>query len=460
MVKIPAFEVEQWMDTYENTPGVLNIAETCASSISVSQLGEFYSDGGDGLAPPIVDFTRPMTYGAIRGSDGLRRNIAALYSDERGADDADGLSSADVIVTQGAIAANHLVFYTLVGPGDHVVCIFPTYQQLYTIPETLGAEVSLWKLKAEDQYVPDVAELEKLIKSNTKMIVINNPNNPTGATTAKAVLARIIEVARKHDIIVFSDEVSVLEPHNPHLTCLGRISGAQSRLSCSFLLLWAPGTLSFPPLFCHKWQSLTRDSKKVYRPLFHGPAEPEIPPSALSLGYEKVLVTSSMSKAWALAGIRVGWVASRDKGTIEQLAVARDYTTISVSQLDDQVARFALSAAVRPALLKRNIALASTNLALLEKFVQKHADICSWVKPTAGTTALVRFSRKDGQPVDDEAFCRDVLDKTKVFFLPAGRCFGHGNAFRGYVRIGYVSETPVLRKALDNLSIYVVENLN
>ncbi|KAI0411531.1 PLP-dependent transferase [Xylaria grammica] len=406
MVKIPAFEVEQWMDTYENTPGVLNIAETCASSISVSQLGEFYSDGGDGLAPPIVDFARPMTYGAIRGSDELRRNIAALcvYSDERGADDADGLSSADIIVTQGAIAANHLVFYTLVGPGDHIVCIFPTYQQLYTIPETLGAEVSLWKLRTEDQYVPDVAELEKLIKNNTKMIVINNPNNPTGATTPKAVLARIIEVARKHDIIVFSDE--------------------------------------------------------VYRPLFHGLAEPEIPPSALSLGYEKVLVTSSMSKAWALAGIRVGWVASRDKGIIEQLAVARDYTTISVSQLDDQVARFALSAAVRPALLKRNIALASTNLALLEKFVQKHTDICSWVKPTAGTTALVRFSRKDGQPVDDEAFCRDVLDKTKVFFLPAGRCFGHGNAFQGYVRIGYVSETPVLRKALDNLSTYVAENLN
>ncbi|GAW11741.1 hypothetical protein ANO14919_010910 [Xylariales sp. No.14919] len=404
MVKIPAFEVEQWMDTYENTPGVLNIAETCASSISVSQLGEFYSDGGDGLAPPIVDFARPMTYGAIRGSDELRRNIAALYSDERGADDADGLSSADIIVTQGAIAANHLVFYTLVGPGDHIVCIFPTYQQLYTIPETLGAEVSLWKLRTEDQYVPDVAELEKLIKNNTKMIVINNPNNPTGATTPKAVLARIIEVARKHDIIVFSDE--------------------------------------------------------VYRPLFHGLAGPEIPPSALSLGYEKVLATSSMSKAWALAGIRVGWVASRDKGIIEQLAVARDYTTISVSQLDDQVARFALSAAVRPALLKRNIALASTNLALLEKFVQKHADICSWVKPTAGTTALVRFSRKDGQPVDDEAFCRDVLDKTKVFFLPAGRCFGHGNAFQGYVRIGYVSETPVLRKALDNLSTYVAENLN
>ncbi|TRX95001.1 hypothetical protein FHL15_004086 [Xylaria flabelliformis] len=403
MVKIPAFEVEQWMDTYENTPGVLNIAETCASSISISQLAEFHSKSKDGSAPPVIDFSRPMTYGAIRGSDELRRNIAALY--EGGDDHAAGaLAPKDIIVTPGAIAANHLVFYTLIGPGDHVVCVFPTYQQLYTIPETLGAEVSLWRLKAEDQYVPDVSELERLIKKNTKMIVINNPNNPTGATTPRAVLAKVIEIARKHDIIVFSDE--------------------------------------------------------VYRPLYHGLPESDIPPSALSLGYQKVVATSSMSKAWALAGIRLGWIASRDKGIIEQLAMARDYTTISVSQLDDQVARYALSAEVRPALLRRNIELARTNLALLEKFVQDHADVCSWVKPTAGTTAFIRFSQKNGKPIDDEAFCKDVLDKSKVMFLPGTRCFGHGHDFNGFVRIGYVNGTDVVQKALENLHAYVAEHLS
>ncbi|KAI1743301.1 PLP-dependent transferase [Xylaria scruposa] len=403
MVKIPAFEVEQWMDTYENTPGVLNIAETCACSISISQLAEFHSKSKDGSAPPVVDFSRPMTYGAIRGSDELRRNIAALYE---GGDDhaSDALAPKDIIVTPGAIAANHLVFYTLVGPGDHVVCVFPTYQQLYTIPETLGAEVSLWRLKAEDQYVPDVSELEKLIKKNTKMIVINNPNNPTGATTPRAVLEKVIEIARKHDIIVFSDE--------------------------------------------------------VYRPLYHGLPESDIPPSALSLGYQKVVATSSMSKAWALAGIRLGWIASRDESIIEQLAMARDYTTISVSQLDDQVARYALSAEVRPALLRRNIDLARTNMALLEKFVQDHADVCSWVKPTAGTTAFIQFSRKDGKPVDDEAFCKDVLDKVKVMFLPGTRCFGHGHDFNGFVRIGYVNSTDVVQKALENLHAYVAEHLS
>ncbi|GAP92130.2 putative aminotransferase class I and II [Rosellinia necatrix] len=408
MVKIPTFEVEQWMDAYENTPGVLNIAETCASSISITELANFHRDASSSTGPTpssIVDFSRPMTYGAIRGSDELRRNIAAQYAEE--AEEGNETSSPavvpeDVIVTQGAIAANHLVFYTLVGPGDHVVCVFPTYQQLYAVPETLGAEVSLWELRAEDGYVPDVAALEKLIKSNTKMIVINNPNNPTGATTPRSVLAQIIEVARRHGLIVFSDE--------------------------------------------------------VYRPLFHGAVK--TPPSALSLGYERVVATASMSKAWALAGIRVGWIASRDKSIIERLAVARDYTTISVSQLDDQVARFALGADVAPALLARNVALARTNLALLEAFVRDHAGVCSWVKPTAGTTAFVRFSYRDGRPVEDEAFCKDVLEKTKVMFLPGARCFGDGHSFHGYVRIGYVSSTDVLREALEKLGAYVAEHLN
>ncbi|KAI1361826.1 PLP-dependent transferase [Xylaria arbuscula] len=402
MVKIPAFEVEQWMDEYETTPGVLNIAETCACSVSIAQLSEFHAEPSS-----ILDFSRPMTYGAILGSDELRRNIASLYAEEQddGVKSAPPVSAEDVIVTQGAIAANHLVFYSLVGPGDHVVCVYPTYQQLYTIPETLGAEVSLWKLKAEDGYVPDVSELEKLIKGNTKMIVINNPNNPTGATTPASVLEKIIEIARARDITVFSDE--------------------------------------------------------VYRPLFHDATIPASP-SALSLGYDKVVVTSSMSKAWALAGIRLGWATSPSKQITRQLAIARDYTTISVSQLDDQVARFALSSAVRPNLLKRNVELARTNLALLEKFVEEHGKngVCEWVKPRAGTTALVKFSRKGGEPVDDVAFCKDVLEKTKVMFVPAGLCFGHERDFKGYVRIGYVSDTEVLRQALEKLSVYVAENLN
>ncbi|KAH9897612.1 PLP-dependent transferase [Xylariomycetidae sp. FL2044] len=402
MVQLSPFEVEQWLDRYENTPGVLNIAETCASSISLDELVQFNSRED---APSPIDFSAKMTYGAIRGSEGLRQNIADTYADHAGNEETGGPVSTDnVLVAQGAIGANYLVFYSLVGPGDHVICVFPTYQQLYSVPESLDAEVSLWKLKEEDGYVPDVTELKKLIKGNTKMIVINNPNNPTGIPIPRSTLAEIIGLARERNIIIFSDE--------------------------------------------------------VYRPLFHSVSDLETPPSAISLGYVKTVVTGSMSKAWALAGIRVGWIVSRDAEIIERLSLTRDYTTISVSQLDDQIARYALSADVRPQLLARNMELARTNLKMLDDWVRKHTSVCTWVKPTAGTTAFIQFRKGNGEPVDDDAFCQHVISKTQVLFVPGSSCFGKAAGdFRGSVRIGYANKTEVLRDALGRLSSYVDEHL-
>lgn len=385
---------------YELTPGVLNIAETCAASVSVEDLQALSTDKS-GASP--LSLSRKLTYGAIRGSDTLRERVAALYD----SDDWAPLAANNIMITQGAIVANFLLFYTLIGPQDHVICVYPTYQQLYGVPESLGAEVSLWKLKKENGYVPDVDELGTLARPNTKMIVLNNPNNPTGATIPTAVLRSIVEFARARDIIVLCDE--------------------------------------------------------VYRPLFHSPspgAEEQLaPPSILQLGYDRTISTSSMSKAWSLAGIRIGWIATRDAGIVEAVAAARDYTTISVSQVDDQIASYALSEAVRPALLRRNLALARTNLGLLDAFVRERAGTCSWVRPTAGTTAFVRFADR-GEPVEDVAFCLDVLDKTKAMFLPGSKCFGHEKDFRGYVRIGYVSETVVLKEALEKLGEYVDKNLS
>jgi aspartate/methionine/tyrosine aminotransferase len=280
--------------------------------------------------------------------------------------------------------------------------VHPTYQQLYSVPASLGAEVSLWKLRKEKSYIPDIEDLKPLIKPNTKLIIINNPNNPTGSTIPKSVLQSLIDVARTHAITILSDE--------------------------------------------------------VYRPLFHGtsPISPDFPPSLISMGYSKTIITGSMSKAYSLAGIRIGWIASRDREIVEKIAEARDYTTISVSRVDDAVAAYALSASVLHALLGRNIGLAKTNVAILEAFVNEHSNICSWVKPTGGTTALVRFEKK-GEPVEDVQFCVDVIEKTKVMFLPASKCFGE--EFRGYVRIGFVCETEVLREALKKLGAYIRENL-
>ncbi|KAL8370542.1 hypothetical protein RB595_000763 [Gaeumannomyces hyphopodioides] len=396
MVQIEPFAVEQWMDKYELTPGVLNIAETCAASVSVQDLVELSSEKEAGLNPLVASSSRKLTYGAIRGSDTLRRNVASLYG---AADGADELPHENVLVTAGAISANFLLFYTLIGPGDHVICVYPTYQQLYSVPESLGAEVSLWRLKEANGYVPDLQELDHLVKTNTKLIVINNPNNPSGAPIPKSVLHGIVEVARKRNIWVLSDE--------------------------------------------------------VYRPLFHGlGADEEPPPSALSLGYERTIVSGSMSKAYSLAGIRIGWLACRNNSLINSLASGRDYVLISVSQLDDNVASFALSPAVRPALIRRNLDLARKNLSLLEAFVDQHSSVCSWVKPLAGTTAFIRFS-KDGEPIDDEKFCIDVLRETNVMLVPGSRCFGNGKDFRGFVRIGYACETEVMEAAMVRLGGYL-----
>ncbi|KND91313.1 Capreomycidine synthase [Tolypocladium ophioglossoides CBS 100239] len=382
MVRVRPFEVERWMDKYENTPGILNVAETCCSSVSVDDLYEL-SQHGQGPRP--LQTAAKLTYGSIRGSSALRERVASLCNGQES--EHTKLTAEEVIITQGAIAANFLVLYSLIGPGDHVVCVHPTYQQLYSVPESLGAEVSLWRLREDKGYLPDVGELDTLVRENTKSVLLD-----------------IAKFARKRGLILLSDE--------------------------------------------------------VYRPLFHnGFDNPDAPPSAASSGYEKTIVTGSMSKAFSLAGIRVGWVVSRDKDIVTALAAVRDYTTISVSQLDDQLASYALSPAVRGPLLDRNISLARRNNSMLDSFVKSHSSVCRWVQPAAGTTAFIQFL-SGGMPVDDVAFCVDVLEKTKVFFCPGSRCFGEEQEFRGYVRVGYACETSVLSEALERLHAYVQKTLS
>ena len=174
----------------------------------------------------------------------------------------------------------------------------------------------------------------------------------------------------------------------------------------------------------------------------------DFPPSILSMGYRNTIATGSMSKAYALAGIRTGWVAGRNPEIVAKLHAVRHYTTISVSQLDQAVAAFALDKNTVHALLSRNIQLAKTNVELLERFVIKHDEYCTWTKPVAGTTAFIKLSR-DGKPVNAVEFCKSVQEKTGVMLLPGD--FGFGEEWRGYVRFGYVNETEVLKEGLEEL---------
>jgi len=185
---------------------------------------------------------------------------------------------------------------------------------------------------------------------------------------------------------------------------------------------------------------------EVYRPLFHGLPENEYPPSILSLGYHNVLATSSLSKAYSLAGIRVGWIASRNPDIIERCSTVRDYTTISVSHLDQCVAAYALGSPTRPHLIARNLRLAQSNADMLDAFVREHSSHLSWTRPLAGTTALIKVSR-DRKLVRAEEFCKMLQEKTGVMLLPADK--GFGPQFKGFVRIGYVNDTDMMKKGLE-----------
>ena len=151
------------MDTYETT-AKYNIAETCCASMSVNELREI----SESKATDVVDLSTVLTYGEIRGNEKLRSNLARLYSSKVGTP----LPPDNILIQPGAIASNFLVFYALVGPGDHVICHYPTYQQLYDVPASLGAEVDLWKASPHKQWEPDFEELKGLIKSNTKLIIL------------------------------------------------------------------------------------------------------------------------------------------------------------------------------------------------------------------------------------------------------------------------------------------------
>jgi aspartate/methionine/tyrosine aminotransferase len=194
-------------------------------------------------------------------------------------------------------------------------------------------------------------------------------------------------------------------------------------------------------------------SDEVFRPLFHSDINP---PSILSLGYTNVISTGSTSKALALPGIRVGWITSPNKAIIAATVAARDYTTIAVSQLDDQIACFALSEAVRTRILARSRAIASANLDLLEAFVAEHSSMCSWVRPTGGSVAFVRITKND-VPVEDKSFCKDLLKVSSTLIVPGGFCFGTDNAedYQGYLRIGFVSEKGMLEAGLAALGRYL-----
>ena len=314
-MKIRDFGVEIWMNRYETTCE-WNLAETCVESLTVEDLLDMA-----GKTDTILSELLPLklTYGAIEGSERLRNLVAGLYERQ---------AMENVVITHGAIGANALVHETLVEPGDRVISVLPTYQQHYSIPESFGADVQILKLTEKTGFLPDLDALKRLATPGTKMIAINNPNNPTGSLMDKAYLEAIVEIARACGAWVLCDEV---------------------------------------------YRGMDQDGDGMT--------------TSIADLYEKGISTGSMSKTYSLAGLRLGWIVAPVE-LLRAVSIHRDYNTISVGMLDDHFASIALEN--RDKILARSHAISRTNLAILSEWVDGEP-LMSWIKPKSGTTALLKY---------------------------------------------------------------------
>ena len=369
-MQIEPFKVEIWMNEWE-TQCTYNLAETCVASITVEELLALSGDSADDLSGLLQ---MKLTYGDIEGSPRLRTAIANLYANQ---------CIEDITVTHGTIAANMLVHKAIVEPGDHVLSIVPTYQQHYSIPKSIQADVTTLALREEDGFLPNLEALKASVKSNTKLIAFTNPNNPTGALIERPMLEDMVDIADSVGAYLLCDEV------------------------------------------------------------YRGTAQvgDGMSPSIVDL-YAKGISTAGMSKVFSLAGLRVGWVIAPQE-VREQVLIHRDYDTISVGMINDHFAAIALEHADK--VLARSHEITRGNLALLEAWIAKEPKV-SWVKPRAGTTAMLKLNI----PVTAREFCIDLVTKTGVMLTP-------GDAFdmEGYARIGFANDKQTLTEGLAALSEYL-----
>ena len=373
-MKIKTFKVERWMNDYEEQ-AVYNLGETCIDSLKLGELLELCGEDQETFFKELAD-TR-LTYSHIFGSPEFLKGVAGLY---------ENLKPECVIPTHGAVGANNQIIHTLIEPTDNMVCVMPTYQQHYSIPESIGAEVRILQLRPENQFLPDIEELKSLVDENTKMITFNNPDNPTGSWIPRESMEEMVEVARSVGAYVLCDEV---------------------------------------------YRGISEDGSYMH--------------SVVDL-YEKGISVGSMSKIFSLAGLRMGWIATRDEEVVHLVHERRDYDTISCGVIDDMLASMAL--ANKEKIFARNREILLKNRAILDEWVNETEGV-HYVRPVAGTTALVYYD----MDIPSYDLCVRLIKEKGLLFTP-------GSAFEmeGAVRIGYAFDSKLLRQGLDKFAEFLKEN--
>ncbi len=272
----------------------------------------------------------------------------------------------------------HFMNVTLT-PQDHIIVHWPCYQSLFQVATSIGCEVTKWEADPNNHWELDPNFLKKTIRKNTKAVVLNCPHNPTGYLMSREKLNEVVKITDHYGVILFMDE--------------------------------------------------------VYKGLEYDPADTL--PSACDLS-ENAVSLGVLSKAYGLAGLRIGWVTSKNRKILSEMAAFKDYVTICNSAPSEFLATLALRHGER--LLSKNRAIIANNLKILDQFLENNSQI-EWARPKAGCIAFPRL--KEG---NSENFCKDLLNKTGVLLAP-GTKFGFDS---GHFRIGYGRKS--FPEALDRLT--------
>jgi aspartate/methionine/tyrosine aminotransferase len=367
-MKIKPFKLERYFAKHEFTAPYLLCCSDC-EPLPMEELLEIADEESKRMWHDLK-----LGYTESQGHPTLRNEISKLYQN---------IEPEDVMVLAPEEGI-YIAMNTLLKKDDHVITTFPGYQSLYEIAYSIGCKVSHWKPREKNRWFFDINDLESLIEEKTRLLVINFPHNPTGATISQNELEKIIEIAERNNIFLFSDE--------------------------------------------------------MYRFLEYKPANRTASACDLS---EKAISLFGMSKSFALAGLRIGWLTTKNHKLFSQIAAFKDYTTICNSAPSEILAIMALKS--KNKIVKRNLEIIKSNLKLLDDFFEKYKQLFEWYKPKAGPIAFPKLK----EDINVSEFCADLIEKEGVLLLPSDQYDYEGNNFR----IGFARRN--MREALDKLEKYI-----
>lgn len=369
-MKIDRFQMERTQCLFENEVKY-NLSESGVYPLTIEEL---IPDSEQRAAFEKL----PLSYPHSTGRKSLRRNIARFYGES---------DFEAVTVTNGGSEANYMALWGLVGKSDRVAFMVPNYLQGWGIARAYGRHVDAYKLVMRRQgkqgwgWELDRGSLKMAVKKSTKVIVVTNPNNPTGHVLSEDEMDAIIESARRVGAWILADEI---------------YRGAELEGSMT--------------------------------PTFYG-------------RYEKVIVTSGLSKAFGLPGLRTGWVLSTPK-MIKHLCQYHDYLTLTPAYVSDYLADIVMRPDKRKEILQRTRRILNGNLPILESWIDKHGDTFNYCRPHAGAIATLRYRL----PIASEPLFNRFRKEKSVLITP-GKHFGIGK----YIRIGFGYDANKLEAGLKRM---------